>query len=206
MKPVQELPQSYQSIGTLDLSKDRKAAIAINLAGIVLLFLFGWLFNRALLLLRGDVARNVLSFEFGSLLDLGVFILVALGTMGLMIVVHEAIHGVFFWLFTRSRPVFAYKIWYAYATAPGWYLPRGQYLIVALAPLVIISLVGLGLMAVLPLSWLAPLLFLLIMNAAGAVGDLAVAGWLILQKPGVYAADRGDAVTLYQRIGSDTLA
>jgi len=48
----------------------------------------------------------------------------------------------FFWVFTRSRPVFGLRGWYAFAAAPGWFLTRGQYLVTILAPFLILSVLG----------------------------------------------------------------
>jgi hypothetical protein len=57
------------------------------------------------------------------------------------------------------KPKFAFKVWYAYATAPGWYLPRNQYAVVAIAPLVVLSLLGIILfLAFVPAGLLTPVL------------------------------------------------
>jgi hypothetical protein len=116
----------------------------------------------------------------------------------LMIVVHELIHGLFFWLFTRERPTFGFKGAYAYAAAPDWYMPRNQYAIVGLAPLVLMTLAGLVLLPVIPVWAIPALLFVVVTNAAGAVGDIAVVGWLLLQPRATLVNDIGDAVTLYR--------
>jgi hypothetical protein len=113
-------------------------------------------------------------------------------------VLHELIHGLFFWLFTRTRPAFGFKGAYAYAAAPGWYIPRSQYIIVGLAPLVLITLGGFALLVVVP-AWLIPaLLFVVVMNGAGAVGDIAVVGWLLVQPRATLVHDLGDAVAIYR--------
>ena len=70
--------------------------------------------------------------------------------MLVMIVLHEGLHGLFFWLFTREKPKFAFKGFYAYAAMPDWYLPKKEYLITALAPLVGITLLGVLGLALLP--------------------------------------------------------
>lgn len=67
----------------------------------------------------------------------------------------------------------------------------------ALAPLVLLSVLGVALMAVVPASWFLGLLFILVTNASGAVGDLWVVIWLCASRAERYAKDSGDAVTLY---------
>jgi hypothetical protein len=49
------------------------------------------------------------------------------------------VHGAAYWWFTRARPVFGLDGWHAYAAAPGWILARGQIVVVALAPLVVLT-------------------------------------------------------------------
>lgn len=116
----------------------------------------------------------------------------------IMLILHEAIHGIFFWVFCRARPKFAFKGLYAYAGMPGWYIPRSKYLVTALAPFLLITLVGVLLLGLLPSTWFVPLLGVLVSNAAGSVGDLVVVVWLIFQPRGSMAQDRGDAVTLFK--------
>jgi hypothetical protein len=67
---------------------------------------------------------------------------VLIGTVALSFTIHELIHGVFFWVFTRNRPVFALCLFYAYSAAPNWYIPARQFMIIALGPLVIIGAIG----------------------------------------------------------------
>jgi hypothetical protein len=193
------LPSHYQSIGSLNLSKNIVALILVNLAGVALLLGFGWLFLRLAGWIRPDAALPLagnwaISLNGWRLLGL------ALGVIAIQVVViilHEGVHGIFFWIFTRQRPVFAFRGAYAYAAVPGWYIPRGQYLVVGLAPLVALSLVGAGLMAVVPESWILPLVAFMVINAAGAAGDMALAVWLIFCPARTFAQDRGDSVTLY---------
>jgi len=198
VRATQTLPDEYAPVGTLDLRDNLRAMLVLNGLGLVLLVVSGWLFVRIGLWLRPEAAGQ-LSFEVntpGSILGV-IFGLIGLTVV--MLVVHEAIHGVFFWLFTGSRPHFGIGAGYAYATAPGWYIPRGQYFVVSLAPLVLISVAGMGLAALAPVSWFVPVLALVIMNASGAVGDMAVAAWLLAQPPTCLAQDKGDAVTLYRQ-------
>ncbi len=196
-KPTQTLPENYIVKGTLDIRKDRKAAGVLSVAGIVLFFVFGGLFSYAIVQMRPLASRQMASINLASLGEVLLAIVVALGVNLVMVVLHEAVHGVFFWLFTGSRPQFAFKLWYAYASAPGWYLPRNLYFITGVAPLVALTALGLALAAFAPAWMLLPLLLFITLNASGAVGDIAVAAWLLLQPAGCLANDRGDAVTLY---------
>ena len=196
MLPTKELPIYYKSIGTLDLSSDRRKLVGLNILAIGLFLLSAWLFGMLIGALRRPDAGQ-LAFGFAGLGDaLGLVLLLLLVT-GIMLVLHEAAHGIFFWWYTRERPKFAIRWSYAYAAAPEWYLPKRKYLVVALAPLVLVTLLGVLAALVVPAAWLKGVWLLLILNTSGAVGDLWVVGWLLRQPESCLANDHGDAVTLY---------
>jgi hypothetical protein len=93
---------------------------------------------------------------------------------GAILPVHEAVHAAVI-LGLGGRPTFGVKLpLAAYCTAPGQLFTRDGYVVVALAPLVALTLAGAGVV------WLAPtvgayLLLALAGNVAGAVGDLVAA-------------------------------
>jgi hypothetical protein len=197
MEPTRELPANYRLSGTLDLSKNRTALILMNVLAVGLLIGFGYLFLMIMVRLRPVDGPA----GFGISIEGPLGILIYLGYIALLyiavVLLHEAIHGIFFWIFTRSRPHFAFRVWYAYATAPGWYLPRNQYAVVGVAPLVVISFLGILLFLFVPAGWLMTIFLLITFNASGAVGDIAVLIWLFTKPKTCLAADRGDAVSLY---------
>jgi hypothetical protein len=190
------LPPGYIVRGKMDLTKQPRLYFALNVLGLVILAAAGVLFVALARLLRPD-AVTALFEQFSRGGGARQAALLLLGMLVVMLVIHEAIHGVFFWRFTGARPRFGIGPGYAYAAAPGWYLPRNQYLVVGLAPLVRISLGGLALIAVMPASWSGPLLALIIGNASGAVGDMAVVAWLLTLPKTALANDDGSAVTIY---------
>ncbi len=196
-KPTQTLPANYILKGTLDLSTDRKAALVFSLMGIVLFFVFGGLFGYAIVRMRPLDSGQMTSITITGVGSLVLVILVAVGINIVVVVLHEAVHGLFFWLFTKSRPGFAFKIWYAYASAPSWYLPRSLYLVVALSPLIALTALGFALVPFAPAGLLAALLLFMTLNASGAVGDIGVAIWLLFQPQSCLANDHGDAISLY---------
>jgi hypothetical protein len=198
LNATQSLPDSYQEAGTLDLSKNPRLLVILNLAGVVILLLSGWLFFLAILWIRPQGSLSgIRFFSIGSPLDILTTIIWILALTAFILVLHEAIHGLFFWLFTRSVPRFAFKGVYAYAAAPGWYLSRNPFVVTTLAPLIFISLGGLLVFRLVPAAWLFGAWFALIMNASGAVGDILVTWWILRRSPRSYVQDRGDSVTLY---------
>jgi hypothetical protein len=194
-QPTRTLPPDYAPRGSIDLSTNHTAMLALSIASVVALLVFGVLALYITALVRPDIAGGEFSLGASELL---IGLVAVLVLTFLMIVVHELIHGLFFWLFTRERPTFGFKGAYAYAAAPDWYMPRNQYAVVGLAPLVLMTLAGLALLLVIPVWAIPSLLFVVVTNAAGAVGDIAVVGWLLLQPRATLVNDIGDAVTLYR--------
>jgi hypothetical protein len=188
------LPDGYRPIRTLDI-RVMKNLILINLFGVVLL-IASWIGFAGLAnaIHPGSMNFSFSSGNLGSLfLSLGTFLIVIVA----MILVHEGFHGLCFWIFTKTRPLFAFKGFYAYAAAPEWYLPKGEYLITGLAPLVGITVICVALMFVLPVWWMTPLVWMLVLNTSGACGDLWMVYWLLRSPADVLARDKGDVLEFY---------
>ncbi len=197
MRPTQTLPKGYREIGTIDIH-NKRTLLLISLLGLVLMCFFSILFTFLLYRMHpeafnGNPMNHPFGFENVFLQTLGL-----LAILILMLLLHEALHGLVFWFFTHDRPHFAFKAFYAYASLPGWYLPRGRYLVSALLPFSGITLLGFLLLWLLPPTWFIPLLLVMVSNAAGSVGDLVVVAWLLTRHRGVLAVDIGDAVTLFE--------
>lgn len=191
MKATQTLPENYQPFARLNI-EDKRTQLILNIAGLVLLAVFGVLFFLWMAAFHSaDFAAGI---QFN--LQIGQF-LAAILALIIVLVLHEGIHGLAYWLLAGVRPVFAFKGAYAYAAAPGWYVARGPYLAIGLAPLVLLSLAGMLALAVAPLSWLAVIYFAVVMNAAGAVGDLWVAVLLLRAPRGCLALDSGEEIQLF---------
>lgn len=136
-------------------------------------------------------------FSINSLTNL----LVALGgiaavTIG-MVIIHEGLHGLVFWLATHERPKFAFKWYYASACAEGWYLPRVPFLIATLLPLVAITIAGLLILPILsrPVRYFISLL--IVFNSSGCAGDVMVALRLLRLPKETLSLDSGDVVNFF---------
>jgi hypothetical protein len=191
MQATQELPPGYTLERTLDFSTPAPVLV-MNLIAIPLCFLAGWGF---LALLRPALGSGGFWGEAGAL-NLGDCVFMAGLFIGL-IVAHELVHGAFFWLFSGERPRFAFKGAYAYAAVPGWYFPKRQYLMVGIAPLVLLTLVGLLWMAVSAPKWIFMLVIVFAVHTAGCIGDLIVVGWLLFRGGELLVQDEGDRFKVY---------
>jgi hypothetical protein len=199
MPPITSLPPGYRRHAVLNPFNRRRSWIGLATVGLILIGAVMVLMIQVLTLRRSlqadwlerAVRDAALAPEPGlpALLLQAVVLVVAFYGI---IVLHEAIHGAFFWLFTRRRPRFGFRDRAAFAAAdPGVFLTRNQYLAATHAPLVVITGAGLALLLVLPPGAAALVGFLMIANAAGAPSDLRVAAWLFLQPRGALVRDNG---------------
>lgn len=196
---VQQLPDGYELKERWDLSEDRKAKFFLSLASLGLFILFWLLFNGLLRIFRPESNNLASGFDINLTdpLSLITSVLVLIFVTIGMVFLHEGIHGLFFWLFTREKPRFGFKVVYAFAGAPGWYITKRPYIIVGIAPLVVITIVGFLLLLVVPSGWILPLLLFMTMNASGAAGDIYTVFWLLSKPDNILVSDSGDSVKIY---------
>lgn len=187
-RALKQLPTSYREDGVIDLSQNKAALLALMIASVVLLVVFSLLLIRLMAVIRPDFSLTV------GMIELLMVVVVSV----VITVVHEAIHGVFFWLFTKEKPVFGASLLYAYAGAPDWYIRRDAYAVVGMAPLVVITVVGMALLWVVPTWAILPVILAVVLNASGAAGDMGVIGYLFTKPPSTYVCDTGDRMTFYR--------
>jgi hypothetical protein len=195
LKATQILPSDYRKSGKFDL-KNMKQLIFMNLLGLILLVFSIWFFSMLTIHIRAE-AVNLFSFKFSSISS----ILISFGrlifTIVFILLLHEGIHAFFFWIFSKQKPVVGFKGAYAYASMPGWYFPRIQYLIIGISPLILITLMGILLIAIAPLSALSMVLVALVINTSGAVGDLVVVIWLLTKPVSTLALDQINTIEFF---------
>ena len=193
---TRSLPENYVLKDNIDLSQDLRLAIWLNIAATILFFISIWCCYLYLAWLRPELIKQSFSIEIdaASLLKiLGVLIIILVN-----LVLHEAIHGFFFWWFTRSKPLFALHLAYAYAAAPEWYIPRHQYAVIGLAPLLLIDAVILAILPLVPQEAILILVSMLAFNTGGAIGDIWMVSRLLFLAPAGLINDHGDSVQFYQ--------
>ena len=203
MQVTTVLPTNYFRQAILDLSKNRKAVVGAIVSGIVLLIAVGWLLVQFTHVLRpaaleGIRFRDILTITPDGKPSIVLPIVDAVVALVLVMLIHELVHGVFFWWFAGQRPTFGVKGLYVYAAAPpDVYFPRNQYLIVGIAPLVLLTLFGLLLVVIVPVVAVPILSLFIAFNAAGAAGDLVMAVRLLSYSPDTLMQDNGSGVIVY---------
>ena len=198
---VQSLPDGYEPIVTIDIAKQTGLAIGLNIVGLILFFLSYPIFFRIVRNIRSTASTQF--FKSGDLANLVLIVIGGIFFMAALIILHEAIHGLFFRLYTGVMPKFAVKLSYAYAAAPDWYIRRNAYLLIGAAPALFITVIGfLSCLFVQP-SWLVPIVLFISLNFASSVGDFYVLLRLMTQSPEVYIQDEGAKMTFYQPVVTD---
>jgi hypothetical protein len=194
---TRNLPENYAKIGELNLNDNRGLALILNLVGLGLLFGLGWLFLQSLSFLRPEYLSSQNILVITGMREFWRAVLLLAVSTALMIVLHEGLHGLLFWIITREFPKLGFRGFYAYASAPEWYIPKRAYYLVALTPVVLITVLGMAAVTIVHLNLIPGVLLLVSMNAAGATGDMLTAIWLIKKPPETLVFDYGDGVRIY---------
>lgn len=194
MNPTKTLPETYSLAWAVDMKKDARLNWTLQILGMFWFILGGWALWKIVSLLRPDfIPQTQFAVSLPLLAGILFVILVTL-------ILHELTHGLFFWLFTREKPTFGIGPGYAYAAAPDWYFPKGKYLVIGLAPLVLLTILGLAAIAFVPAAWLGILFLAVVFNVGGAVGDLYICIRIAGEAPNVWVKDKGDGFEIYRRL------
>jgi hypothetical protein len=202
-KSVKDLPEGYTLDASLDLGKRKGLAVGLNVVAAISVFGYGLLFLFLALRLRPGDAPTGWQVQITGITGFLIAGARLFAITAVMLLLHEGVHGVAFRLYNGEWGTFAFKGLYAYAAAPNWYLPRNQHLVTALAPYLGLSLAGVLLMPFVPRVVLPDLLLFLVLNTAGATGDLAVVVWLLTKPSTALVNDYGDGVAIYIQKGAE---
>jgi hypothetical protein len=191
LSATRNLPSTYLQSRTLDLASQPALMIILNVVGLLLFFAFGLAFLHLAVVFYPGISFGIL--KISALWGILAFLL----AYGAVLVLHELVHGVFFVILTRSRPHFGIKQMYAYACAPDWYIPRNQFLVVGLAPLVLITIAGFLLLPFLGSTLATFTLFAMAVNASGAIGDIYTVLWILRFPSQAFVCDHGEKFSIY---------
>ncbi len=169
--PVLSLPEDYREAKHLLLTSAENLAM-LNVASLGLIVPF-----LALMIVWTAAVRDLRGVYSG---DVGVPELVLWLAVILVLPLHEWIHGLAIqWVGHHPRygaktvTVGPIKLPYIlYATADNALFRRFEFIVVALAPVIVITLLGMGMIYLLPDSLTRFVVVAVIINGSGAVGDL----------------------------------
>lgn len=193
--PIHQLPDDYQEVEHLVLLESdsilKLNILALGLLALGMVVMIAW---RVVVIglrgpLPGDGGINLPWWAWGLLLIAGV------------IPLHEGLHGLAI-LWAGHKPRFGMMLSKGafYATADDALFRRNVFIVIALAPLVGITLLGLALTVLLPddLGYYAALLVAL--NAGSAIGDVWMTRAVLRYPPAALVRDEADSIRIYSRI------
>ncbi len=177
-----------KEINRIEMS--RELTIILTGMGLLSFFVFGCFFK----LVHTLTSPNTGGFEWTS-----IAILIAISTIVFAMLFHEFIHGVAISMYGgKSRygaGVAHYILPYLYTTTETIFR-RNQFIVILMAPLIVISVLGVISMIVFPAiaHWF---IIPLTMNAAGAIGDLWMTASIVRYPEHIILADDNSGLTIY---------
>ena len=180
----------YKECTKIDLVKNKKEALLVNIYGIIIMVVMAVFIP---LLIMGGIIEFNLETTFPS------FFIVLLISLILYIPLHEIVHGIVLKKYTDEKLSFGWKLVYAYCGSKEAVVDRKEYYAVALAPLLVFSVVFISLMVLNPslsLVWYV----MEIMNVSGSVGDIYVSIKLRKEKSrDILITDSGTDMSFWSR-------
>ncbi len=190
MKATQTLPPTYILYKAFRPSQWRKTHRVMWIFGVALAALSFILLSILAKSLRPEFKPSRLQFEAPTIERLG-SILVLVLILTIVFAVHEFIHTIFLWFFTGHFPILVARAGALAIRLSHWYIPRDQFLVINLAPMCVISLVGLLLLLAVPQRYISLTVFFTAMNMAGSIADVTSSAYLFLHPPSIYLETEG---------------
>lgn len=167
MKAIGVLPEDYGEIYSLNLQKDKRTAIIVNLLALAIAAVMAVSMNffvpvTSVFDMSGGIVRYFL--RFAALIVL----------MVLYMVLHELVHGIAMKLCGTKRVKYGFTGLYAFAGSEDYY-DKKSYIFIALAPIVLWGTVLAAVNFFVPTEWFWIVYMIQLINISGAAGDLFAA-------------------------------
>ena len=158
MKSVQFLPEGYAEIYSIDLQKNKKMSVWVNLIAVLIAGVLG----------IGMHFIVPITTMFDGV-KYGVMILLVI----LYIILHEVVHGIAMKICGTKKVRYGFTGMYAYAGSDDYY-DKTSYIFIALAPIVFFGVLLAVINLLVPIGWFWVVYVIQIINLSGAAGDLFV--------------------------------
>ncbi len=186
-----KLPEGYTEAFTLNMQKNKKTALIINLAAVVLMAVM------VVIGLQICPLSELFSFDDGTVTYWIRLISLLVGYI-VYIILHELVHGITMKHYGSKQVKYGFTGMYAYAGSQD-YFTKKPYIVIALAPVVVWGIVLLILNFIVPMSWFWVVYFIQMGNVSGAAGDLYVT-WKFSKLPkDILVKDTGVEMTVYSK-------
>ncbi len=190
-----ELPDGYKERFKIDLKNDKKTYAGVNIATFII---------AAAMMIPALIKFPIaIIADFSSLPAFIMYLLKLLLILLLLaayIVLHELTHAAAMKLCGAKKVNFGFSGLFAYAGSNAFF-SKGEYIFIALLPLVFWGIVLLTLNLVLPQSLFWPIYLIQVQNVSGATGDVYVSARMISCKKDDLITDNGLAMRVFSRGG-----
>ena len=190
MLAVSQLPDEYEQIFSVNLQKNRKLAVLLNLSALAIaVIMFIPAAFAVPITALFDLSNGLLPY----FIHIGILVLAIV----LYLALHELIHGITMYCFGCKKVKYGFTGMYAYAGSDD-YFDKKSYIIIALAPVVLFGVI-LSILCFLPIEWFWVVYFVQIINISGAVGDIYVTVKFAKMPKDILVADSGVEMTVYSK-------
>ena len=166
MKSFGSLPDGYREICSVDLKKDKKAAVCVNLLAIAIAVILVLPMNAVVPFYRSLVSQT-------DIKDILIKYVVLLVLMVLYIILHELVHGAAMRLCGTKQVKSGFNGMPASAGSADYFY-NTAYIFIALAPIVLWGVVLAVVNILVPAEWFWVIYIIQVLNLSGAAGDLYV--------------------------------
>ena len=189
MKAIGVLPEDYGEIYSLNLQKDKRTAIIVNLLALAIAAVMAVSMNffvpvTSVFDMSGGIVRYFL--RLAALIVL----------MVLYMVLHELVHGIAMKLCGTKRVKYGFTGLYAFAGSEDYY-DKKSYIFIALAPSVLWGTVLAAVNFFVPTEWFWIVYMIQLINISGAAGDLFAAVKFSRMPKGILIQDSGVSMRVF---------
>lgn len=189
MKAIGVLPEDYGEIYSLNLQKDKRTAIIVNLLALAIAAVMAVSMNffvpvTSVFDMSGGIVRYFLRLT--ALIVL----------MVLYMVLHELVHGIAMKLCGTKRVKYGFTGLYAFAGSEDYY-DKKSYIFIALAPIVLWGTVLAAVNFFVPTEWFWIVYMIQLINISGAAGDLFAAVKFSCMPKNILIQDSGVSMRVF---------
>lgn len=191
MKAINSLPEDYKEIYSINLQKDKKVAIFLNMAALIVMVLMAAPLHFVVPLsnlFSMDKGYGAYFLRFGALVISSV----------VYMVLHELVHGIAMKICGTKKIKYGFTGLYAYAGSDDCY-DKSAYIFIALAPVVLWGVVLAVINPFVSAEWFWVVYFIQMTNISGAVGDFFVTIKFSRMPKDVLIKDSGVGMKVYSK-------
>jgi hypothetical protein len=166
MRSFSKLPDGFVEIYSIDLKKNKKAALLVNALAIII--------GVALAIIGHFIVPITTLFSMDSGITMYMLrCLVLVISLILYIILHELVHGIAMKICGTKKVKYGFTGLYAFAGSNDYY-DKISYIFIALAPVVVWGIILAIINIFVPAEWFWIVYFIQLSNLSGAAGDLYV--------------------------------